>query len=65
MELMTSFVSPVYISRTIFCIKHSRMLQTTLKNTTSYLNNFGTELMYVYKNKSTIYKVDLMFVSVS
>ena len=61
MQLMTSFVSSVYISRTIFC----RMLQTTLKNTTSYLNNFGTELMYVYKNKSTIYKVYLMFVSVS
>ena len=41
------------------------MLQTTLKNTTHYLNNFGTELMYVYKNKSIIYKVYLMFVSVS
>ena len=61
MELMTSFESPVYISRTIFC----RILQTTLKNTTSYLNNFGTELMSVYRNKSTIYKVHLMFVSVS
>ena len=61
MELMTSFVSPVYISRTIFCIKHSRTIQEHY----NYLNNFGTELMYVYKNKSTIYKVYLMFVSVS
>ena len=41
------------------------MLQTTLKKTASYLNNFGTELVYVYKNKSTIYKVYLMFISVS
>ena len=64
MELMTSFVSPVCISRTIFCIKHSRT-QEHFKNTTSYVNNFGTELMYVYKNKSTIYKVYLTFVSVS
>ena len=54
MELMTSFVSHVYISRTIFCTIY-------LKN----YYNFGTELMYVYKNKSTIYKVYLMFVSVS
>ena len=41
MELMTSFVSPVDISRTIFCNEQV---------------HFGTELMYVY-NKSTSYKL--------
>ena len=55
---MTSFVSPVYISRTISVL-------SIFKNLSYNYNNFGTELIYVYKNKSTIYKVNLMFVSVS
>ena len=42
--------NPVYISRAIFCNEHE---------------HFGTELMYVYKNKSAIYKLHLMVVSVS
>ena len=56
MELITSSVSPMYISRTIFCNKeeHYKLYQA----------HFGTELMYVYKNKSATYKVYLMSVSV-
>ena len=42
--------SPVYISKAIFYNEQE---------------HFGTELMYVYKNKFVIYKLHLMFVSVS
>ena len=60
MELMTSFVSPVYISRTIFCIKHSKTQELRTPQAISLELNYG---MSTRINLQGIFDVCLCFIS--